>query len=492
MPHNRPERHDVSNTPEHDKIDELRSSNPLATNLAHLLLHGRGWVLENKLSDPPVRIPVSRLAAALLGVDADAYRTEVDARFGIPAVPQHIAEVVLDWSQESAVLEQIRALDEEVTARAKALVSAAAAESPIAAAVAVEHPSLLEEGTVLAAPGPEVDEPLRGTLLGAAVELGLIDAGDAYTHPAFGTPLPASALFGDANLDVLRKSAPEQPEAPQPSAFADAEPFPSSFPGQTPFDRQDPFTGSAPVDVPQFPDEHGPAFPVSLDPVAPAPIPDFPVVAEPFHVDAPLVQPSEAAPWDGAQFGFSATDFEGLGVTPPDETFQFGSYDLGGQSSGEDYNAPLIELNYDVNAPVEGLAEAESDEVLQARAEEALAYLTEPAPAAPVDVPAPTTEETSPAPEPDAEPTWTFPEASPAPAAVSDAEQAWTFPAATPSSATVPSAIDGSPLPLPVPPAAPIPAFDDVIAPAEQQPETFQHFDLLNVPDEAYKGPAEA
>jgi hypothetical protein len=446
----------VSNFPEHDKIDALRYSNPLATNLAHMLLNGRGWVLENKLTDPPVRLPVARLAAALLGVDADAYRRELDARFGIPTVPPTIADVVADWSAESAVIDEIQALDEEVAARIARAVSDAAAESPIAAAVAAGVPHLVAEGTVLAQPDPAVAPEHRGTLLGAAVSLGMLSNEDASAHPAAGVPLAKEDIFG-------------KPEAPTPDAFnVPAEP--------------DLFTApelAAPaLDVPVIAPALEPAVPaLAEEPSWPAPQEAPFIIQRPSDFGQPepsldvLTMPAfesgqefvlpDAAPapalaqtnWDVPSFGPS--QFDDLGVTPPDTEFQFGSYDLDQNGAGDDFNQPLLAASgYDMDAPiaVEGVVEAVGDAELQARRDEALSYLNDTANAVQADE----------APE---------------------------------------SALSDEPVPFPIPETAAVflpeptfkppvaaPAFEDVVAghaPADEPAAVVEHknFDLLNIPD---------
>ncbi|WIE81068.1 hypothetical protein [Curtobacterium sp. MCSS17_016] len=441
----------MSHFPEHDKIDAHRYSNPLATNLAHMLLNGRGWVLENKLTDPPVRLPVARLAAALLGVDAEAYRRELDARFGIPTVPSSIVEVVTDWSMESAVLEELRAIDDEVSARITKVISDAAAESPIAAAVAAGYPHLVADGTLLAAPDPDVRPEHRGTLLGAAVSLGLITNDAASAHPAAGVPLTEEDIFGK----------PEVPAAPAPSPVLDlpaVAPAPEPvFPVAAPDATWTPDAAALPdptwpsastaeqVTLPSLPDLSQPA--PALD------VLDLPAFesGNDFALPAPAPAPALAqTDWNVPAFG--PTQFDDLGVTPPDTDFQFGSYNLDQDGAGEDFNQPLLAPTaYDVDAPVEGVAEAVSDAELEARRDEALSYLNETAGAT-----AETSEDSAPAEEP--------------------------LPFPTPDTSAVF-------LPAPafdVPLAAP--AFEDVVAgtaPVDEAASTVEHksFDLLNVPD---------
>lgn len=451
----------MSNFPEHDKIDALRYSNPLATNLAHMLLNGRGWVLENKLTDPPVRLPVARLAAALLGVDADAYRRELDARFGIPTVPPTIVDVVSDWSAESAVLEELRALDDEVTARITEVVSAAAADSPIAAAVASGVPHLIADGTILAEPDQEVHPEHRGTLLGAAVSLGFLTNEEAAAHPAAGVPLMQENIFG-------KPSADEEPFAHTSSEtigspFAEpafAEPaFPAA--DAAPAWTAEPEPLPAPAWVPPTPEDVTAA---SAFPTLDNPTPAVDVLALPaFESGQEFVLP-DAAPapalaqtdWNVPAFG--PTQFDDLGVTPPDTDFQFGSYNLDQDGAGEDFNQPLLAPTaYDVNTLVEGVAEAVSDEELAARRDEALNKLQESADG---------TEDPAPSDEPLPFP---IPESA---TAVLDAP-AFDVPAVVP---TLDEAVSEAP------------AFADIVsgdAPVEKQAPVVEHknFDLLTVPD---------
>jgi len=451
----------VSHFPEHDKIDALRYSNPLATNLAHMLLNGRGWVLENKLTDPPVRLPVARLAAALLGVDADAYRRELDARFGIPTVPPTIVDVVTDWSTESAVLDELRALDDEVSASITKAISEAAAESPIAAAVAASVPHLIAAGTVLATPDPEVHSEHRGTLLGAAVSLGMLSNEEAAAHPAVGAPLQQEGIFG-------KPAAPAAPAVTPPLDLTAAAPEPEPvFPAVLPAPSWTPEPATDLLTVPPVTDLGQPE--PSIDVLA---LPAFESGQEfvlPEAAPAPALAQTD---WSVPSFG--PTQFDDLGVTPPDTEFQFGSYNLDQNGAGEDFNQPLLAPSaYDVDAPVAGVAEAVSDAELQARRDEALSYLKDSATDDPtqetVEVGTVQADEPLPFPIPEADaaylpaPTFTVPAAAPA----------YDVPAAVPSYDSTPIAA---------------PAFEDVVAgaaPVEDSAPTVEHknFDLLNVPD---------
>ncbi|MGW8431430.1 hypothetical protein ACWGJ9_09910 [Curtobacterium citreum] len=439
----------MSNFPEHDKIDALRYSNPLATNLAHMLLNGRGWVLENKLTDPPVRLPVARLAAALLGVDADAYRRELDARFGIPTVPPTIVDVVTDWSAESAVIDELRALDDEVTARITDVISAAAADSPIAAAAATTAvPHLIADGTVLATPDADVDAEHRGTLLGAAVSLGFLTNEEAAAHPAAGVRLKQENIFGKAEIPV--PPVLPVPDLPTP----DVEP---AFP--TAAWTTEPVVAPEPAWAPAAGTPDVPAEPFSS---VGQPEPAVDVLALPAFESGqefvlPDVAPAPAlAQTDWSVPAFGSSQFDDLGVTPPDTDFQFGSYNLDQDGAGEDFNQPLLAPTaYDVDAPVEGVAEAVSDAELAARRDEALSYLKETAPTA-------ETEPTDAEPEP--------------------------FP--TPDTAVVPLPVPTFDAPIPSSEQEPVPApaFEDVVAGAApltdpDAPVEHKNFDLLNVPD---------
>ena len=462
----------MSNTPEHDKIDALRYSNPLATNLAHMLLNGRGWVLENKLTDPPVRIPVARIAAALLGVDANAYRTEVDARFGIPTVPPQIADIVTDWAAESTVIDEIRALDEEVDARSKALVSDVVSESPIAGSLASGHPNLIIEGTVPADPDPVVDAPLRGTLLGAAVSLGLIGNEEAYTHPAFGQPLDLPTAFGEPEFPAV-DIAPAGLEAVATPFTEPAFDEPVDVPGapipQEAFDalaRKDSIVARMQELTVTPAEQTGDSADEPWD--APA-LDAFAVPAFESGDDALLVAdtgaPNLATPaWDVPAFG--PTGFDDLGVTPPDADFQFGSYDLGQTGAGDDFNGPILDpLTYDASAPVDGVVEATDDATLQARTDEALSYLAEDQ----------NSDDLGPA----------FPDVTPAETQtteVADEEQPPTFsvPLALPEVTLAPPSFDEV-LDAPAPPFETEPSSDTVV----EKPE-HQHFDLINVPEDRF------
>ncbi len=425
----------MSQTPEHDKIDALRYSNPLATNLAHMLLNGRGWVLENKLTDPPVRIPVARIAAALLGVDANAYRRELDARFGIPTVPPTIADVVTEWSAESAVVDEIRALDEEVAARNQQVVSAAAAESPIAAAVAAGVPHLIADGTVLASPDPEVAPEHRGTLLGAAVSLGLLDNEEAASHPAFGVPLLPENFLGKPDLPLADTLASPTFDVPTP-AVVDVPEFPATEPTWQEVPESAAFT------VPTLTDLGQPE--PALDVLA---MPAFESGQEFVLPEVASVPPLAQTDWNVPTFG--PTQFDDLGVTPPDAEFQFGSYDLDQDAPVDDFNKPLLAPSaYDVDAPVEGVAEAVGDAELAARRDEALSYLADNA-------------------------------------APSAADAVFLPPVDQPADLPAPGGT--SPIALPAPDFD-APAFDDVVAgdpPADDVELVIEHrnFDLLNVPD---------
>ncbi len=270
----------MSLTPEHDKIDEVRKFNPLAVNLLHLLLDSPGWVLSNQLAVTPVEIPISRIAAGLLGIDAAKYREEVAARFGLSAVPVDVADTVNSWAQEEAVLTELRELRERALDKARSAVEGAVAESPLAASafLSMEANDLVGGKVPLAEPDPEVPSELRGTLAGAAVSVGALDADTALAHAAASVPLTESQSTESTQVNHDGFTAPETwLSVPAPTIRTDV------------------------------------AFPSVTDPI-PSEVPVIPTVAEP-HPTATEAIPTLDIPY--ASLHYPAADLDDAeGATP--------------------------------------------------------------------------------------------------------------------------------------------------------------------------------
>lgn len=72
----------MSGTPEHDKLDRIRRVNPAAADLLHLLVEDSGWELVNGTGVEPIRLPVRRATAHLLGINLDRFDAERHAGAG--------------------------------------------------------------------------------------------------------------------------------------------------------------------------------------------------------------------------------------------------------------------------------------------------------------------------------------------------------------------------------------------------------------------------
>jgi len=480
----------VSHTPEHDKIDALRTANPLATNLAHLLLNGEGWVLENKLVDPPLRVPVTRIAAALLGVDPVAYRKEVTAQLGLTNIPAQIAAIVTDWSGEPFVIDEVRRIDDEAVARTKTVISHIAAESPLAAAVAANHPDLLNDGVVLAAADPSVDEVFRGSLLGAAVSLGLIDNASAYDHPAYGAVIHSRDIlgepepFGHPSPDDQPQQVPAVAVQVQPAVLPFVDPA-AEFEALTPTAADDVLPAPIPeaafhIGAPSYdeatPDAELSEFDFTQFGAAPLNIPAFESGdMDPTMFAGPPANTFNSPTWNPNE-SFGPSGFADLGVTPPDDAFQFGSYDINSLDPVEDFNGPVLDPSmYDATASVDGVTEATDDATLQAQSKAALAYLLTQAPAGPAPSAADAFLDLAPVFE---DPTFS--------------EQATDVPVLelVPEVTTVhvPMTFNIPADPVTIDPVPPV-RFDTAVTPAPavvpdvDETPVWQNFDLINVPD---------
>ena len=188
----------MTNTPEHDKVEALRAANPLAGNLAFVLLDSEQWTLSNRAAEPAIDIPIQVIVADLLGIDFASYQEERRRRLGLSAANPAIAETLLDWSEQPPVpalfhigadIQPLIAAGDPVTP----VVWVADALDPIVVADEDEDGGTADAEIVnLFAPVAAV-EPLPAVSF---------DAEPAVVFDAVVEPIPALAAFDTAVFDA--------------------------------------------------------------------------------------------------------------------------------------------------------------------------------------------------------------------------------------------------------------------------------------------------
>ncbi len=188
----------MSDTPEHDKIEKLRRSSPIAADFIHLMLDTAGWMIVNETVNPPVRMRARKVFGELAGIDVEAYSLEVAARLGVSTLRPDVVDTVIDWAQQEAAWEELHAQAAASQESISKTVAETVGASPLGAAAVNGLDSLTDSNTVLAVE-PDVPESLRGTIFGQAITLGILTAEEALRRVV---PAPTPLLVESPQPEV--------------------------------------------------------------------------------------------------------------------------------------------------------------------------------------------------------------------------------------------------------------------------------------------------
>ncbi len=196
----------MTDTPEHDKIEKLRRSSPIAADFIHLILDTAGWMIVNETVNPPVRMRARKVFGELAGIDVEAYSLEVAARLGVSTLRPDVVDTVIDWAQQEAAWEELHAQAAASQESISKTVADTVGASPLGAAAANGLDSLTDSNTVFAVE-PDVPESLRGTIFGQAITLGILTAEEALRRVV---PAPTPLVVENPQPELLVESP--QPE----------------------------------------------------------------------------------------------------------------------------------------------------------------------------------------------------------------------------------------------------------------------------------------
>lgn len=219
----------MTTTPEHAKVDSLKAKNPLAGNLAHLLLDSDDWTLSNRRAEPAIDIQIQRVIADILSIDFDAYQEERVQLLGLSAQNFGLVAKVIGWAAEPTL-----PTVEDVAARTVAVQPAVVSdlaeptvdEASIIAAFAQTEDAVPVQEPVAFIPGDEngenedevegyfADEDVHharpvGSVTPGMEDLSAFDAPAAPVEPE--SPASAPAADDDDEDDATLSETPAAP-----------------------------------------------------------------------------------------------------------------------------------------------------------------------------------------------------------------------------------------------------------------------------------------